>query len=59
MNGCNNYFELKFVEEIAAIIMAGFLLIVIICMMIKDWIQQRKYQKQCRKKKQNKGLSNE
>ena len=41
MNGCNNYFELKFVEEIAAIIMAGFLLIVIICMMIKDWLQQK------------------
>ena len=49
MNGCNNYFELKFVEEIAAIIMAGFLLIVIICMMIKDWLQQKKYQKRLRK----------
>lgn len=53
MNGCNNYFELKFVEEIAAIIMDGFLLIVIICMMIKDWLQQKKYQKRLRKREQN------
>ena len=53
MNGCNNYFELKFVEEIAAIIIAGFLLIVIICMMIKDWLQQKKYQKRLRKREQN------
>lgn len=58
MTWMNNYAELRFYEEIAAIIMAGFQLIVIICMMIKDWLQQRKYQKQCRKKK-NKGLSNE